>query len=144
MSQQLHPAELIEYTTEAYLPQVSVKGQVIYIAVVLAALAALISLPFIRTEVSVQSAGIVRAKAERNELRPLIGGTISKVFVHENEAVTAGQPIFQLQTDITDSKLRLLRAQQAEKKLYINDLLQVLRSTNNLQFLKHVIFRVLE
>jgi multidrug resistance efflux pump len=123
MSEQLHPAEVIEHTTEAYLPQVSVKGQIIYIAVVLAALAALISLPFIRTEVSVQSSGIVRAKAERNELRPLVGGTISKVFVHENQPVVAGQPLFQLQTDITDSKLRLIRAQQAEKRLYISDLL---------------------
>lgn len=123
MSEQLHPAEVIEHTTEAYLPQVSVKGQIIYIAVVLAALAALISLPFIRTEVSVQSSGIVRAKAERNELRPLVGGTISKVFIHENQPVVAGQPLFQLQTDITDSKLRLIRAQQAEKRLYISDLL---------------------
>ena len=123
MSEQLHPAEVIEHTTEAYLPQVSVKGQIIYIAVVLAALAALVSLPFIRTEVSVQSSGIVRAKAERNELRPLVGGTIAKVFVHENQPVVAGQPLFLLQTDITDSKLRLIRVQQAEKRLYISDLL---------------------
>ncbi|WP_439581752.1 HlyD family secretion protein [Dyadobacter bucti] len=122
MQNQLFPAEVIEHTTEAYLPQVSVHGQVIYISVVLAALAALISLPFIRTEVSVQSTGIVRAKAERNELRPLAGGTIAEVLVHENQPVEAGQPIFRLQTDIPDSKLRLIHSQQNEKRVYIHDL----------------------
>ncbi|WP_254562817.1 HlyD family secretion protein [Dyadobacter diqingensis] len=144
MSEQLHPAEVIENTTEAYLPQVSVKGQIIYIAVVLAALAALVSLPFIRTEVSVQSSGIVRSKAERNELRPLLGGTISKVFVHENQPVTAGQPLFQLQTDITDSKLRLVRAQQTEKKLYINDLVLLVSARTadrNISGLKSSLYR---
>ena len=125
MAQQLHPAEVIEYTTEAYLPQVSVRGQVIYIAVVLTALAALLALPFIRTEVSVQSTGVVRSKAERNELRPLIGGTLAQIMVHENQSVSLGQPLFQFQTDILDSKLRLVRAQQAEKKLYLSDLAQL-------------------
>jgi multidrug resistance efflux pump len=122
MQNQLFPAEVIEHTTEAYLPQVSVHGQVIYISVVLAALAVLISLPFVRTEVSVQSTGVVRAKAERNELRPLTGGTIAEVLVRENEPVEAGQPVFRLQTDIPDSKLRLIHTQQNEKRTYIHDL----------------------
>lgn len=122
MQTQLYPAEVIEHTTEAYLPKVSVQGQVIYVSVVLAAFLALLSLPFIRIDVSVQSSGIVRSKAERNELRSLTGGTIAKVLAHENQTVKAGQPVFQLQTAIPDSKLRLLRAQQTEKQLYINDL----------------------
>jgi multidrug resistance efflux pump len=144
MSQQLHPAEVIEHTTEAYLPKVSVHGQVIYIAVVLAALAAIISLPFIRTEVSVQSSGIIRSKAERNELRPLISGTISKVFIRENQTVEIGQPLFQFQTDIPDSKLRLNRAQQEEKRLYINDLLLLISVRNtdrNVSGLKSPLYR---
>lgn len=131
MSQQLPPADVIEYTTEAYLPQVSVRGQVIYITLLLAVVAALFSLPFIRTEVSVQSAGIVRPRAERNELRPLIAGTIAQVFIHENQPVTVGQPLFRLQTDVVDSKLRLLHAQQTEKQLYIDDLSQLVSAARS-------------
>lgn len=128
MQNQLYPAEIIEHTTEAYLPQVSVQGQVIYVSVVLAALLALLSLPFVRIDVSVQSSGIVRSRAERNELRSLTAGTIANVLVHENQTVKAGQPIFELQTAIPDSKLRLLHAQQSEKKLYIGDLLLLVSS----------------
>ncbi|GGB82260.1 HlyD family secretion protein [Dyadobacter sediminis] len=122
MQTQLYPAEIMEHTTEAYLPQVSVQGQIIYVSVVLAVLTGLLSLPFIRIDVSVRSSGIIRSKAERNELRSLTGGTIAKVLAHENQTVKAGQPVFQLQTAIPDSKLRLLHAQQTEKQLYIRDL----------------------
>ncbi len=122
MSQQLHPAEVIEHTTEAYLPQVSVQGQVIYLTILAAIFVALGSLPFIRTEVSVQSAGVVRPKAERNEIRPLVAGTLSEVLAKENQPVAVGQPLFRLQTDVLDSKLRLVRIQQQEKQAFIRDL----------------------
>ncbi|PMD90367.1 secretion protein HlyD [Siphonobacter sp. BAB-5405] len=122
MSQQLHPAEVIEHTTEAYLPQVSARGQVIYLTILAAVFVALGSLPFIRTEVSVQSSGVVRPRAERNEIRPLIAGTLTEVLVRENQPVTVGQPLFRMQTDVLDSKLRLIRLQQQEKEGYIRDL----------------------
>ncbi|WP_288428493.1 hypothetical protein [uncultured Spirosoma sp.] len=77
MQNQLHPPTVIEHTTEAYLPQVTVRGQLIYCSVALAIVAALVALPFIRTDVSVQSAGIIRPVAERNDLRPLVAGTVT-------------------------------------------------------------------
>ncbi|WP_128548680.1 HlyD family secretion protein [Larkinella soli] len=127
MESRLPPAEVIEFTTEAYLPTVSVRGQLIYLTTVLAVTAALISLPFIRTEVSVQSPGLVRPRSERNELRPLVAGTLAGVEVRENQAVRVGQPLFRLQTDQIDSKLRLNRVLQAEKRRFIADLERLVR-----------------
>jgi membrane fusion protein, peptide pheromone/bacteriocin exporter len=119
---QLHPAEIAPFTTEAYLPRVSVKSQWIYVLVLLAVVATLVALPFIYTEVSVQSTGIIRPTAERNELRSLVAGTISHTYIKENESVIQGQTMFKLQTDMLDTKIRLNKVQQTEKRLYISDL----------------------
>jgi multidrug resistance efflux pump len=54
-----------------------------------------------------------------------MGGTIAMLSVGENQAITAGQPLVQLQTDIIDTKLRLLATQKAEKEGYIKDLEQL-------------------
>ncbi len=56
---QLFPPEIIESTTETYLPEVMVRSQVIYTAVLLALTGVLIALPFIKEDVSVQSAGVL-------------------------------------------------------------------------------------
>ncbi len=129
MSNQLHPPSIIEHTTEAYLPQVTVQGQLIYCLVAFAIVAALVSLPFIHTEVSVQSSGVIRPVAERNELRPLVAGTVAQVLVHDNQPVRRGQPLFRLQTDALETKLRLNHSQQAEKFLNIRDLDRLVRAT---------------
>ncbi|QMW01220.1 HlyD family secretion protein [Spirosoma foliorum] len=129
MQHQLHPPAVIEHTTEAYLPQVTVRGQLIYCSVALAIVAALVSLPFIHTEVSVQSAGIIRTVAERNELRPLVAGTVAQVLVHDNQPVHQGQPMIRLQTEVLETKLRLNHSQQAEKLLNIRDLDRLVRAT---------------
>lgn len=131
MQKQLHPPAVIEHTTEAYLPQVTVRGQLIYCSVALAIVAALVALPFIRTEVSVQSGGIIRPVAERNDLRPLVAGTVAQVLVRDNQPVRRGQPMIRLQTEVLDTKLRLNRSQQAEKLLNIRDLDRLVRATRH-------------
>ena len=128
MQHQLHPAAVIENTTEAYLPQVTVRGQIIYCAVALSIVLALGALPFLHTEVSVQSSGVVRPVAERHELRPLVAGTVAEVLVRDNESVQLGQPVLRLQTDVLETKLRLNHSQQAEKDGNIRDLDRLLRA----------------
>jgi membrane fusion protein, peptide pheromone/bacteriocin exporter len=69
MQNQIHPPEVLEFTTEAYLPTVSVRRQVIYVSVILAIVAALACLPLVQVKVSIQSTGIIRPTCERNEIR---------------------------------------------------------------------------
>ncbi|AQG80146.1 HlyD family secretion protein [Spirosoma montaniterrae] len=128
MQTELHPPAVIDHTTEAYLPQVTVRGQLIYSTVALAIVAALLSLPFIYTEVSVQSTGIIRPVAERNEIRPLVAGTVAQVLVRDNQPVRRGQPMIRLQTAVLETRLRLNRSQQAEKLLNIRDLERLVRA----------------
>ena len=63
------PAEFIEESVDAYFSKYSNTSQMIYWLVLLAVVAALIALPFIYIEVSVQEQGIIRPVAEKTEIR---------------------------------------------------------------------------
>ncbi|GAB3266791.1 hypothetical protein GCM10027347_35030 [Larkinella harenae] len=52
------------------------------------------------------------------------------LWVRENQAVRAGQPLLRLQTEILDTKLRLQTAQQNEKRTYIRDLERLTKLTD--------------
>jgi membrane fusion protein, peptide pheromone/bacteriocin exporter len=128
---QLFPPEIIENTTEAYLPKVSVKGQVIYSLAIFSILALLASLPFIYVNVSVQSEGIIRT------VGAFVAGTITKINAKENANVSVGDELYVINTDIIDSKLKLNFIQQNERNVFINDL-TILVNTNlsNINFPK--------
>ena len=119
---QLFPPEIIENTTEAYLPNVEVRNQIIYILALLMVVGALLSTPFVFVDVSVQSNGIIRTVAEKNEVRSLVSGLISSVQVKENTPVRMGQTLFILKTDVLDTKIRLSNYHQQEKNRFIQDL----------------------
>lgn len=122
MQSQLFPPEIIENTTESYLPSVSVRSQSIYIFVLLAIIGAFAATPFIYVDVSVQSNGVIRTVAEKNEIRSLVAGLISIVKVKENTPIIQGQTLFVLKTDVLDTKIRLNSYQQNEKRQLIQDL----------------------
>lgn len=119
---QLFPPEIIENTTETYLPNVTVKNQIIYIIILLIIVGALFSTPFVFVDVSVQSNGIIRTVAEKNEVRSLVSGLISSIQVKENTPVRMGQTIYVLKTDVLDTKIRLNNYQQQERNRFIQDL----------------------
>jgi membrane fusion protein, peptide pheromone/bacteriocin exporter len=122
MQSQLFPPEIIENTTESYLPSVSVRSQSIYIFVLLAIIGAFAATPFVYVDVSVQSNGVIRTVAEKNEIRSLVSGLISVAKVKENTPIIQGQTLFVLKTDVLDTKIRLNSYQQNEKRQLIQDL----------------------
>ena len=65
MQKQILPTESIDYAVETYLPKVQVRSQLIYTIALLSVLAALVSLPFIYVDISVQSPAAVRTLAEK-------------------------------------------------------------------------------
>jgi membrane fusion protein, peptide pheromone/bacteriocin exporter len=122
MQTQLFPPEIIENTTETYLPSVSTRNQMIYILALLMVIGALFATPFVLVDVSVQSNGIIRTVAEKSEVRSLVSGLIASVQVKENTPVREGQILFVLKTDVLDTKIRLNNYQQQEKTRFIQDL----------------------
>lgn len=119
---QLFPVEVIEHSAFTWLPRVKVRTQVIYATVLLAVLLSLLALPFIKVDVSVKSAGIVRPVTEKNELRSLVAGTIEEVLVQEGQYVKKGELLLRLQADISNSKLMQTSFELDQRNAYINDL----------------------
>jgi membrane fusion protein, peptide pheromone/bacteriocin exporter len=134
MQNQLFPPEIIENTTESYLPEVSVRSQIIYISVLLAVIGLFISTFFIYVDVSVQSNGIIRTVAEKNEVRSLVAGVIATARVKENMAVKQGQVLYSLKTDVLDTKIRLNAYQQNEKRQFIQDLSKLVHLDSSITF----------
>ena len=63
----LLPNEWIENSIETYIYQHTTKSQIIYWVVLAAVTAAMIALPFIYVDISVQGSGVVRPITEKTE-----------------------------------------------------------------------------
>ena len=122
MQKQLFPSDIIQNTTEAYLPKVAVRSQLIYSIVLLAIVGALVMLPFIVVDISVQSNGIIRTVADKTEIKSLISGTVKVVNVSENQNIAQNATLFVVATDDIDTKLNANDFQRQEKNDFINDL----------------------
>jgi HlyD family secretion protein len=133
MATQIFPSDIIENTTEAYLPQVTVRSQVIYVSALLFLIAAFVALPFIKISVSTNSSGIVRTVAEKSDFKAIMSGRVSAWLVKENQKVEPGQNLVVLASEMLDSKISLVKFQRLEKQQFIHDLSVLTRlDTNNL------------
>ncbi|WP_298733012.1 HlyD family efflux transporter periplasmic adaptor subunit [uncultured Chitinophaga sp.] len=119
---QLFPIEVMQHSSYTWLPRVKVRTQLIYLTVLVAVLAALIALPFIKVDVSVQAGGLVRPVTEKHELRNLVAGTIAEVLVTDGQKVEKGQQILRLQEEVSNSRLQQNSWELGQREKYIHDL----------------------
>jgi HlyD family secretion protein len=130
MQNQIFPKEIIENTSEAYLPKVSVRGQLIYTSVVFFVVFGLALLPFIKVDVSIRSSGILRTTLEKNELKTIVSGRITDINVKDNQNVQKGETLFELDTKATEAQLKLNQNQQVSQQTRIQDLERLLNLKN--------------
>ena len=118
----LIPAELVQHTVERLYADHGVRRPWIYGLVLGGAVAALAALPLIDVDVTVRAAGLVRPVTERTELKTATGGRVGRVWAHDNEHVTAGQPLLELATRDLDERMARNLALQREQSDIIADL----------------------
>jgi HlyD family secretion protein len=119
---QLYPAEYAEDSIEHHLARHSSRSQVIYLTIVLGLLVAIASLPLLKVDVSVQSAGIIRPLTEKHEVKARTTGMVEKVLVRQNQAVRKGEPILVLHAGQLVIRDQLLDTKLAETRRDIHDL----------------------
>ena len=127
MSDRLYPADIVENTVEYHLAKNSTKSQVIYIMVILGFMFAVISLPFIYVNVTVQGGGIIRPITEKAEIKALVSGRISDIFFTEGQMVYAGDTLLIIQSAKLISQYVLLDKQKKEIENYISDLEKLIK-----------------
>ena len=99
------PEDWIDDSLENYLYHHTTKSHIIYVVVVLAVSAALISLPFIYVDITVNGSGIIRPTAERSTITAPVSEIVDSVFVHEGDKLVKGQPVLRFRTSSEDTKI---------------------------------------
>jgi membrane fusion protein, peptide pheromone/bacteriocin exporter len=121
----LIPAAFAENTVESLFAEMGPEQPWIYRLLLVGAIGALASLPFIEVDVAVRAPGIVRSATERIELRPAASGPVVRVLAQDNQQVRAGQALLVISSADADERLAHNRALQAEHAGRIADLRQV-------------------
>ncbi|MBN1925153.1 MAG: hypothetical protein JW798_04895 [Prolixibacteraceae bacterium] len=124
---QLFPPEIIEHTTESYFAKYSKGTRVIYVVVLLALLAAWAVTPFIKVDITTQGRGIIRSSQENNALHAAVYAKVQKVFLQENQAVSAGDTLVVLCTNEIDAQNDACRKKILQNQQFINDIEAIIR-----------------
>lgn len=114
-----------------YLHNIKMRSQVIYISILLFVVSVIAASPFIYVEVTVNSNGIIRPIAEKSEIKTLYSGIIDSISCREGDYIRHNSPIIYLQSNLIESKLKLIAFKQEEKKIEIEDLEQLCRPQQN-------------
>lgn len=109
-----------------YKYKVSTKSTVIYMVTVLAVIIALSSLPFIYTEISIRSPGIIRSEIEKSELLASVSGRVIKINMKDNQKLTRGDTLLVIDASVPGKQAYLLEQRSFQTGRLLKDVNQLL------------------
>ena len=118
----LLPSELISNSIDAYISKHPTNSQKIYWVVLVAVVAAIVSLPFIYVDVSVQDVGIVRPAAEKTEIKSPITEFVDSIFINEGSKVNKGDTILTFRANASNYKINYHQSRLTDLQQHIHDL----------------------
>ena len=116
------PSELINDSIDSYIAKYSTTSQKIYWVVLVVVVAALIALPFIYVNISVQESGIIRPIAEKTEIRANISELVDSVFVKEGQLVNKGDTILVFRQSSPEYQIQYQQKRINDFQAHLNDL----------------------
>lgn len=87
---------------------------------------AITALPLVRVDVAIQAFGIIRPTTAPLEIRPEVSGTVSEVWISDNQTVHAGQPLLRLHSAEVEARLALATERLKSNTDLVADLRQIL------------------
>ncbi|MDR2622542.1 MAG: HlyD family secretion protein, partial [Dysgonamonadaceae bacterium] len=116
------PSEFIKDSIDSYIVKYSTTSQKIYWVVLIAIVAALIALPFIYVDVSVQESGIIRPVAEKTEIKANITEFVDSVFIKEGQTVNQGDTLLMFRQSSPDYQIQYHRKRINDFREHLSDL----------------------
>lgn len=116
------PSSLIYNSIDAYIDKHPTKSQKIYWVVLIALTAAIVSLPLISVDVSVQNVGTIRPVAEKTEIKAGISEFVDSVYTKEGSKVSKGDTLLTFRTTSSDYKINYQQERLDDFKEHLNDL----------------------
>ncbi len=110
------------------------RTSIIYIIVLVMAIAALVSLPFVSTTISTRASGITRPITERSEIRPVVSGIVEKLFYKEGQMVQAGDIIAVIKDEVSPVQASSNSYDIHQRRQFVHDLKMLTTSHGNVSF----------
>jgi multidrug resistance efflux pump len=132
----LFPKEIINFSTEQHFAENSTASRIIYLAVLAFIICALVALPFVKVDVSVQSGGIIRPSTAVNKVAAPVSGNISSFHMVNNEPVKEGQELFSITAPLVEEQLFSHQKRAKELAKLEADLALLIRSVEQSAFTK--------
>ncbi|RYY31816.1 MAG: HlyD family efflux transporter periplasmic adaptor subunit [Sphingobacteriaceae bacterium] len=111
---EIFPAEFMSLTTEYHFHKYNPRTNIIYRIVLAFTLLAFLSMFFIKVNINVKSAGIIRSTVEHNEIKTLVSAQVGQVFLKENMHVKKGQVLVVLRAGAINQQDMAARSQQTD------------------------------
>lgn len=119
---ELLPTEWVSDSVSTYLYQKRPKRHVIYTVMLAAVSAAIISLPFVYVDITVQSSGFVRPNGEISVITAPMTETVERVSAKEGDKLRKGDEILRFRTSAPDGKIKYQQERSKETNAHIADL----------------------
>ena len=116
------PPEIIKTSVENHFSQFSNRSKLVYLMVLLFFIGAVVSLFFIKAEITVQSRGILRASSEPVPLISPVVAKVIKVALNENDFIKKGDTIMWLDCERVDERISHLKNLIHDNEFYLSDL----------------------
>lgn len=121
---------MLNDTREIYGQELKNKYVSIYWLILLMLVISFVSLPFIKLDISVKSAGIIRPKDEKTVLKSAINTVIDTIYFKEGDRVTKGDIVIQLRKENIAIKRSLNDFEIRQRNQFIADLAILTRQTS--------------
>ncbi|MBF8964379.1 HlyD family efflux transporter periplasmic adaptor subunit [Pontibacter sp. FD36] len=123
----IFPSAIIEQSTECYQSRITVRSKIIYLSALAFLFLALLCLPFIYIDLSIQAKGILQSSLERNEVFVPVQGRVYNIRYKENDKVSKGDVI----AEIVSEQLNLELQGYQQRIGLLNTFLSDLRTLGN-------------
>lgn len=133
----IFPAEFMSMTTEYHFHKYNPQTTIIYRMVLALVLLAIISLFFIKVNVSVKSAGMITSTTGHDEIKSLVSAQVDSVFFKENMHVKKGQLLVKLKAAALTQQDVAAQTQATEYDAQYNDLKQLAHLASEKKWNEH-------
>lgn len=113
------------HTKENLINKYSSRSNIIYVVVILSILGFIISLPFIKVDITAQSRGLVRSLYDDVPLFSVVSGRVEQVNIRNNEFVKTGDTLIVIQKDNLIAQKNILKKTLQVDSLILKDLKRV-------------------
>ncbi|UJH67225.1 HlyD family secretion protein [Allomuricauda sp. SCSIO 65647] len=118
----IFPKEIVEFTSQAYIPKNKVKSRAIYTIILTFFILALFSLPFLTVKIFSSARGAIRPDTERTTIVSINSGKVLFSKLVNNRYVQRGEVLLRLENHALDDKIALTEYETQNLSAQINDL----------------------